>query len=47
VVKNLADNIVRPSPGHMVIVDAHENRYEILDMNALDPHSLKLLHVVL
>jgi hypothetical protein len=47
VVKNLADNIVRPSPGHLVIVDAHENRYEILDMNSLDPRSLKLLHAVL
>jgi hypothetical protein len=47
VVKNLADNIVRPSPGHLVIVDAHENRYEILDMNSLDVRSLKLLHVVL
>jgi hypothetical protein len=26
VVKNLADNIVRSSPGYLVIVDAHENR---------------------
>ena len=47
VVKNLADNIVRPVPGHLVIVDAHENRYEILDMNSLDLRSLKLLHAVL
>jgi hypothetical protein len=47
VVKNLADNIMRPSPGHLVIVDAHENRYEILDLDALDARSRKMLHTLL
>ena len=42
-----ADNIMCPSPEHLVIVDAYENRYEILDMNPLDLRSLKSLHTVL
>jgi hypothetical protein len=31
----------------LVIVDAHENRYELFDMSVLDRRRLRLLHAVL
>jgi hypothetical protein len=47
VVTKLAGKIMRPLLGHLAIVDAHENRHEMLDMNSLDPRSLNLIHAVL
>ena len=35
------------SPGHYLIIDVNQARYEIPDINALDPHSQKLVKISL
>ena len=46
VLTNTVENIQRPSPGHVVITDVHENRFEIPDQGGLDLASRRLLDLV-
>lgn len=41
------ENIRYPEPGHLIITDPQENRFEIRDLGALDPASRRLLDKVL
>ncbi len=41
--KNLRENIQRPAPGRVIINDLDENRYDILNFEAMDRHSQGLL----
>lgn len=37
--RDLRDNVLRSGPGHYLLTDVENNRYEVLDLNALDPQS--------
>ena len=37
--RDLRDNVLRPTPGRILFTDVEGNRYEIPDLNALDPQS--------
>lgn len=41
--RNLRDNVVRPSPGRFLLTDVDNNRYDIVDIAAMDPQSQSLL----
>ena len=37
--RDLRENVLRPSPGHYLVTDVENNRFEILDFDALDAAS--------
>ncbi|MEI6148158.1 MAG: DUF1854 domain-containing protein [bacterium] len=37
--RDMRENCLRPSPGHYLITDVENNRFEILDLESLDPAS--------
>ena len=43
VIRNVREKVKEPLPGHLMIEDAQDNRFEIPDTSALDPASRKLL----
>ena len=47
VLTNPSESVQYPAPGHLVITDAQENRFEIRDTGALDAASRRMLDKVL
>jgi len=41
--RNLRENVQRPAPGRIIITDVDGNRFDIRDIEALDPESQRLL----
>lgn len=41
--RDLRESALRPSPNHYLLTDVENNRFEVLDLNALDPQSQSLL----
>lgn len=41
--RNLRENVQRPAPGRVIITDVDGNRFDIRDIEALDPESQRLL----
>ena len=41
--RDLRENVLRCGPGHFLLTDVESNRYEIPDINALDPQSQSCL----
>jgi hypothetical protein len=37
--RDLRENVLRSGPGHFLLTDVENNRYEVLDLNRLDPQS--------
>jgi len=37
--RDMRENCLRPSPGHYLVTDVENNRFEILDLESLDPAS--------
>lgn len=41
--RNLRENVQRPAPGRIIITDVDGNRFDIRDVDALDPESQRML----